>query len=74
MQNAFVDRPNRNLQEITDLLNARVPELCDIFFLEEFQHTGEAATVRVKGMLNYREQRVEVTDQTNAGMLRFDLG
>ena len=77
LQNTFVNDPDHTLQGIEAALAAKVSDLAGIFSLEVFERTGEArfnATVCVKGLLDYPDQTIEITDRTNAGMLEFDLG
>ena len=61
---------------VQDRLNSVLPEYVDVFCIQNLEQQPEnkfQARIKVVRLLNQGPKIVEVSDQTNAGMGRFEI-
>ena len=76
IQQTVVEYPDWGLERVQERMNIALPEYSNVFSIQSFVGqigSGFRATILVANLLDQGQMVVEVTDQTNAGMGRFEL-
>ena len=76
LQQTVVEYPDWDQQKVRERMKSTIPEYEGVFSIQRFKShppNGFEATILVANLLNQGPKHAEITDQTNAGMSRFQL-
>ena len=76
LQQTVVEYPDWDQQKVRERMKSTLPEYEGVFSIQRFKSqppNGFEATILVANLLNQGPKHAEITDQTNAGMSRFQL-
>ena len=75
-QQTVVQYPDWDHEQVQDRMNSTLPEYADVFSIQHFEHQSEKkfqATILITNLLNQGSKIVHISDQTNAGMGKFEI-